>query len=149
MCTHAASADPRKQGTCVKCGRPYDAAASPDPARDLLYESSFLYDALEMCQRLTGITNPSYPAQVFDRLAVGKARYGDGDFLTKNCIDEVREETPDLAAYAMLELQRQKHLGLDADTLASVRLDLVAVSAYGAVADFYAQRAARRLQGAE
>lgn len=147
MCVHSVGSDPRHTGSCVKCGKLYEPEL--DPARDLLFESHFMFDALEMAHRLTGISNPSYPAAVYDRLDIGRERYGDGDFLTKNCIDEVREETPDLAAYAMLELQRQRHLGLDDETFASVRLDLVAVTAYGAVADYYAQRAARRLQGDE
>lgn len=134
-------------GWCVKCGQEYTPAK--DPTRDLEFESRFLTDALEVAQRLTGITNPAYPARVNHRLDVGRVRYGDADFLSKDCIVEVLEETPDLAAYSMLELQRLRYLGDAEGIFAELRLDLVAVAAFGAVADWYAQRAARRLRGQE
>ena len=78
---------------------------------------------------------------------IGRAKYGDGAFFKKDNIREVMEETPDIAGYAVLELQRQDHLGTDPEIIAEVRQDLIAASAYGAVADYYAQRAGRRLKG--
>lgn len=176
-CDHASATNPRLAGTCVKCGRKrlptvgppkgftpdlasdynvYDHAnphtqdpdSETDPARDLGFESRFLADAVELAQRLHGIANLAYPQRVNDRLAIGRARYGDGAFLGKDNITEVLEETPDLAAYAMLELQRIRSLG-HFDKYSEVRLDLVAVAAYGSIADWYAIRAGARLRGEE
>lgn len=82
-------------------------------------------------------------------MVIGRRTYGDDAFLAKDNIAEVMEETPDIAGYAVLELQKQKRLGLDPTVFEGIRLDLVAASAYGAVADWYAQRAGRRLKGDE
>lgn len=163
-CDHAPAANPRLQNTCVKCGRTRPPDVGPvkpfepdiatfhggekDPTRDLHYEHQFLADALEMATRLTGITNNVYPFRVHHRLDIGRARYGDGNYLTKDNLQEVLEETPDLAAYAVLELQRLRRTE-SPEIVAGVRMDLLAVSAYGAVADWYAQRALRRLKGEE
>lgn len=144
VCDHAPAADPRMAGTCVKCGSPL---AKADPARDLQFESRFLQDSLELALRLTGVSNELYPRRVNQRLALGRERYGEGTFLRRDNLVEVLEETPDLAAYAMLELQRQRVLGLGNAAFEELRLDLVAVAAYGAVADYYAQRASLRARG--
>lgn len=120
-----------------------------DPTRDLEFERAFIRDVLVTAGRLTGIYHPRYANSVFQRLAVGRLRYGDGDYLTKDNLQEVREETPDVATYAMLELQKQRRLGLDDTTFQELRLDLVAAAAYGSVADWYAQRASRLLTGAD
>lgn len=122
-------------------------APGVDPTRDLAYEAAFLSDALEMATRITGIANYTYPTMVNHRLSIGRARYGDADYMTKDNLQEVREETPDIAAYAVLELQKQRRLGLDPDVLADLRLDLVAAAAYGAIADWFAQRATLLLRG--
>jgi hypothetical protein len=82
-------------------------------------------------------------------MRVGREVYGDDAFMGKDNIAEVMEETPDIAGYAVLELQKQRNLGLPSAVFEDVRLDLVAASAYGAVADWYAQRAGRRLKGDE
>lgn len=169
QCEHSPSANPRLAGSCVKCGRPItnsgigpaksftpslasetyrETGFSKDPARDLSYEDDFLTDALRLAERLHGITNHAYPGRVSQRLDIGRARYGDGDFLTKDNITEVLEETPDLAAYAMLELQRLRRSATP-EHHELVRMDLVAVAAYGSIADWFAQRAARRLKGLE
>lgn len=142
------STDPRYQRVCVKCSRPV-LAPPLDPTRDLEYERAFLRDAVELCQRLTGIHNPIYPILVERRLDVGRKRYGDGDYMRKDNLREVREETPDIASYALLELHKQRQLGLGEETQRELRLDLVAAAAYGAAADWYAQRATRRLEGTE
>jgi hypothetical protein len=136
-------------GLCVKCGRRLPIAQAPDPTRDLEYENAFLTDALEMALRVSGISNYSYPAAVYHRLNIGRERYGDGNYLTKDNLQEVREETPDIAAYAVLELQKQQRLGLNPEVLAELRLDLVAAAAYGAIADYFAQRASLLLRGEE
>ena len=128
---------------------PEDRIPDTDPNRDLAFESRFLADAHELAGRLTGISNFAYPLRVNHRLDIGRERYGDGDFLGKDCIQEVLEETPDLAAYAMLELQRLGRLDSPPVPLSEIRLDLVAVAAYGSIADYYAQRAGRRIAGLE
>lgn len=148
MCDHAPSPDPRKEGLCVKCGRPYAPDSPVDPARDLAFEMEFLGEALDTALRLTGVSNMAYPMRVNHRLDIGRARYGDGDFLTKDNLTEVLEETPDLAAYAMLELQRlRRDASINPVLFNDIRLDLIGVAAYGAISDYYAQRAARRLRG--
>jgi hypothetical protein len=120
------------------------------PARDRAFEDQFFADVVLTAHRLTGITNDSYPGRVQHRMRVGREVYGDDAFMAKDNIAEVMEETPDIAGYAVLELQKQKNLGQIApDVFEDVRLDLVAASAYGAVADWYAQRAGRRLKGDE
>lgn len=136
---------------CVKCARRLtDELPGPhDPTRDLQFETNFLLDALETAQRVTGISNHSYPTLVNMRLAVGRERYGDANYMTKDNLQEVREETPDIAAYAVLELQKQRHLGLDPEVFSELRLQLVAAAAYGAIADWYAQRASLLLKGEE
>lgn len=116
-----------------------------DPTRDPWLEAAFLEDVVNTAQRLTGITNHVYPQLVRDRLAIGYRRYGAGDFLRKDNLREVREETPDIASYAILELTKQKRAGMPELPFLELRLELVACAAYGAVADYYAQRAARHL----
>lgn len=151
MCDHKPSNDPRLHGLCVKCGRPIPKAVDPtsaiDPARDTAFEADFLADALTMAARVAGIPNMAYATRVNHRLEIGRQRYGDGDFLSKDNLVEVMEETPDLAAYAMLELQRLRRDGsINPVLFNDLRLDLVAVAAYGSVADYFAQRAAQRLK---
>jgi hypothetical protein len=104
----------------------------------------------EAAVRLTGIANPAYAGRVQRRLDIGRQRYGDADYLAKDCIVEVMEETPDIASYAVLELQRQLHLNrLPDEVYDEVYLDLVAAAAYGAVADHFAQRAGLKIYGME
>lgn len=147
-CFHSPSPDPRKD-SCVKCGRLFTPPEPEPDARDFFFEEKFLLDALEMAQRTTGITNFQYQQLVWHRLAVGHERYGANNFLKVDNLREVREETPDIAAYAVLELQKQRRQGLDPEVLAELRLDLVAAAAYGAVADYFAQRASLLLRGEE
>lgn len=112
-----------------------------DPTRDPELETRFLDEVVETAQRLTGIFNPSYPLAAIHRLDVGFRRYGVGDYLLKDNLKEVREETPDIATYSVLELTKQKRVGLQDDKFNDLWLALVACAAYGAVADYYAQRA--------
>lgn len=135
---------------CERCGLLPKYHPQIDPTRDLAFEAKFLNDALEAAGRLTGVHNPSYPLSVSARLDVGRRRYGDANYMGKDNLVEVLEETPDIASYAMLELQKQRRLKtMDPDTLDELYLDLVAAAAYGAAADFYARRAMRTRQGEE
>lgn len=152
-CKCAASNDPRYQESCYKCGKRLHPGSEVvklpgiDPSRDEEFETWFLGEALSWAQRLTGIMNMAYPIRVNRRLDIGRERYGDGDFLTKDNLQEVLEETPDLAGYAMLELQRlRRDSEVERTVYEDVKQDLVAVAAYGAIADYYAQRAAQRLR---
>lgn len=120
-----------------------------DPTRDLVFEAKFLADVVEAAGRLGGITNNSYPPSVERRLAVGRERYGDGNFLDKDNLQEVLEETPDIASYSMLELERLLRLGIDDEIFDEMYLDLVAAGAYAALSDHYARRAMRTRQGLE
>lgn len=148
--TFLAATNPRVE-TCVKCGKGegvHTPAAKPevDPTRDLAAEVEFFTEVVQTAQRLTGISNPDYIAEVMHRLDIGRERYGDADYMRKDVLREVREETPDIAAYAVLELHKQRALGLDREHFSNLYQDLLAASAYAAVADYYAKRADIRLK---
>ena len=116
--------------------------------RDGAWEAEFLGRVVETAQRLCGNASYAYPARVGRRLAEGQALYGD-EWRDKDCLAEVLEETPDLAGYGMLEIQRLRAQGADPGLIADVELDLLAVAAYGCIADYFALRAARRIRGIE
>lgn len=80
-----------------------------------------------------------YVAAVEQRLELGASRYGDNAFLRRDNLRELLEETPDVAGYALLELQRLG--GDEADP--SVYDALVATILHGALADHHARRGAR------
>jgi hypothetical protein len=140
------SSDPRRRGKCCRCHAPLEKQAV-DPTRDLAFEAKFMEHALDMAQRVQGITNHGYHSLVNHRLDVGRQRYGDAAFLDRDNLKEVREETPDVAAYAMLELQRQRALGADPEVLDAIYLDLVGAAAYASIADWFVQRATLKLRG--
>jgi hypothetical protein len=147
----AHSENPRIR-SCAKCGRaPENHRAAPeatvDPTRDLRFEDDFFHEAVTYAQRATGISNLAYVPRVQARLQVGRERYGDANYMEKDVLQEVLDETPDIAGYAVLELHKQRALGLDEFRFRNLYHDLLAATAYGVVADFYAQRAARRLAG--
>jgi hypothetical protein len=75
---------------------------------------------------------------VVHRLALGKERYGDDDFLDKDVIAEALEEAADCVVYAMLESQKRladgRSDGLD---------DLQHAAEHAAMADHYFRRAGR------
>lgn len=92
-------------------------------------------------RRRFGVDCQPYVAAVERRLKVGANRYGDDAFLGRDNLAELLEETPDVGAYSVLELQR-----LAGSAHPEVRDDLLRAVLLGAVADHYARRARRRLK---
>lgn len=132
--------------TCVKCGRPEGMhAKKPTPVRDLDAEQEFFAEAVNVAQRVAGVYNPGYITRVMERLAIGAERYGDNAFMETDVLQEVLDETPDIAGYGVLELHKQRALGLDQNKYAELYQDLLAAASYAVVADWYANRAKRRL----
>lgn len=142
-CRHAASDNPRSAGSCRKCGRIL-------PRRDRDYEAAFLGDVAQLTEQLKGLAfSPGdmalFVQHVVERLEIGAARYGDHDFASKDNLAEAEQEPPDIAGYAVLELERLLHVQADADLIADVRVDLVSASAHAAISDEYLRRARRKL----
>lgn len=144
----APSADPRKEGSCVRCGRAIPAPEPPRAERDHGFEVAFLNQVVEMATRLTGNASLAYPHRVLSRLKAGEKTYG-SKWATIPNVDEILEETPDVTGYSMLEIQRLALEGYDPEVIAEVQQDLLAASAYSCVADFYALRAKRVLAGTD
>ena len=103
-------------------------------------ERRLLDGLVRSARRRFGVDCRAYPAAVEHRLAIGADRYGDDAFLRRDNLAELLEETPDVAGYALLELQRL------AGAPVEVRDDLLRAALLGAVADHYARRARRRLR---
>lgn len=111
-------------------------------SRDPELERRLLEAIVARARLRFGVRCGPYTAAVQRRLELGAERYGDDAFLTRDNLAELLEETPDVAGYALLELQRlagRAHPG--------VRDDLLRAALCGAVADHYARRARRRLRG--
>jgi len=121
------------------------------PSRDEAFERAFLADMRQLVTHLRGAAGTPGETEAFvrrirERLAIGAERYGEHQFLQRDNLSEVEEETPDVAAYAMLELERLQEL-LPPAELADVRIDLVTAAAYAAIADVYVRAARRKLGG--
>jgi hypothetical protein len=136
VCEHAPSANPRNEGWCVKCGHTME-------ARDRDYEEAFLENVCREASRRFGMDCAGYKLAVKRRLELGAERYGDMDFMTKDNMRELLEETPDLAGYALLEAQKTLRLNLDDDEQRAWHL--FEASVYGAAADHHARLALRRV----
>lgn len=123
---------------CARCSYPRSAHPKTEPSpRDPATEQDFLEAALALAEKLIGRHHSGYIAQVRKRLAIGAERYGDGAFLERDNLVEIREETPDLGSYPVLEYQRMLAAGEDT---AEDKADLLAIAAHGACADIHAQR---------
>jgi hypothetical protein len=106
------------------------------PGRNLDLERELLKAIVRLSRRMFGASDPTYVQAVEERLVIGAERYGDTAFLGRDNLAELLEETPDVAGYALLELQR-----LDGRGGTQVRDDLLRVAVCGAAADYYARRA--------
>jgi hypothetical protein len=111
-----------------------------DRQRDPQLERQLLDAVVRQARRRFGVDCSSYVAAVERRLAVGAKRYGDDAFLERDNIAELLEETPDVAGYVLLSLQQL------AGAHPEIRDDLLRAALLGAVADYYARRARRRLR---
>lgn len=97
QCEHSAGSNPRKQDTCVKCGRPIEGRWRRDIEREA-----------ELIQRAAGPND-----DVSDLVALSIARSGTGavrSLRTRNFFIEVREELSDAANY-LCWLDDQRVLG--------------------------------------
>ncbi len=116
-------------------------------SRDPAYERAFLDDVEYLVAQIQGLSyqpeDKAYARKVVARLNLGAQRYGDLAYLTRDNLAEVEEETPDVAAYAVLELQRLRVS--DPSVVDEVRADLVTAAAYAAIADGFVRRARRKL----
>ncbi len=74
--------------------------------RDADYERTFLKEVAAAVTTRYGVDVDYYAARVEHRLEIGAERYGDSSFTEKDIVPELLEETPDVAAYALLEVQK-------------------------------------------
>lgn len=116
-------------------------------SRDERFERRALAAGVLAAHREFAIDAADYIAAVTRRLELGAERYGPAGFLRpdRDNLRELLEETPDVAGYALLELQRLHATGHDDSTLVA---DLERVITLGAAADFYARRARARRETA-
>lgn len=131
-------ANPRHDNSCSKCGRTRD--LHPPASRDRAIESAFMDDVERLVVQMRGMSYSAgamdgYRRKVTARLAIGDERYGPTEFLNRDCLVEVEEETPDIAAYALLEIERLEREGLDDEAFHEVRSALVTAAAYAAASD--------------
>lgn len=114
---------------------------TPRTGRDPALERELLNAVTRRARRFFGVDCTVYVRRVERRLRLGAQRYGDDLHDGRDLLGELLEETPDVAGYALLELQRG-----GADLPAAVRDDLLRVAMLGAAADYYARRAARLMR---
>lgn len=128
----------RRPDACQHCF--YRRDLHPPSSRDTGVERRFMDDVEKLVAQVRGMSySPSafdaYRRKVTARLAVGDERYGPVEFLNRDCLVEVEEETPDVSSYGLLEVERLQREGLDEDALIEVRSALVTAAAYAAIAD--------------
>lgn len=109
--------------------------------RDPDLERALLTRLAHVADRRFGLDCRPYIRRVEVRLRFGAKRYGDDLHDGRDLIGELLEEPPDVGAWSLLELQR-----LGGDATPAVRNDLLSTALCGALADFYARRAARTLR---
>lgn len=107
-------------------------------SRDPALERRLLEQVVRAARLHFGVNCLPYVGAVERRLVLGAERYGDDLHDGRDLMGELLEETPDVAGYALLELQRLG--GEDRH----IRGDLLQVAMLGAVADHFARRARRR-----
>lgn len=145
---HIPATDPRREGECARCGKRMDIAppceltpeqlGKPSTGRNREYERTFLENVEREAQRRFGVNVVGYRLSVERRLELGAERYGDLDFLSKDMIRELLDETPDLASHAVLEIQKRLANGLEDDERFH---HLFEASVHGALADWHARQA--------
>jgi hypothetical protein len=131
-------ANPRHDNSCSTCGR--TRASHPPSSRDRQVEREFMDDVQKLVVQMRGMSYSAgafdaYRRKVTERLAVGDERYGPTEFLRRDCLVEVEEETPDVSSYGLLEVERLQREGLDDEAFHEVRSALVTAAAYAAIAD--------------
>lgn len=108
------------------------------PGRDRAYEAEFLENVERKALERFGVNVAGYRISVERRLEHGAKVYGDLDFLDKDMVRELLEETPDVASHALLEAQKRLARGAEDDEKLHFLFD---AAVYGAMADYCARRA--------
>ena len=85
----------------------------------------------ELCQRVHGVTPVGFAREVHARMTVGQAIYGE-KYMTVDNAAEAILEPPDITAYLLLELQKQRDGTRDEDWQEMRMLALEAMAAAGA-----------------
>jgi hypothetical protein len=138
--------NPDVKAGCVRCPYPEGEHPPAPPERNLEVEAKFIKDALTLAERSGWPLSGVWERQVRVRLEMGQREYGNRA-LTQDNLPDICEETPDLGSWPVLELQRL--ILEDAETYDDDRMDLLAIAAHGAAADYYARRIMRRRSGLE
>jgi hypothetical protein len=107
-------------------------------SRDAIWENETFDRIRSDCLRLHGFDGEAYVSAIQQRLAIGAERYGDDAYMDRDNMTELLEETPDVGAYSMLEIQRL--MEIDADAPGEVADHLWQAIMAGAVADHHARR---------
>jgi hypothetical protein len=110
-------------------------------ARNSEYERLFLDQLAKDAHRRYGVDAEPFASAVRERLTHGQERFGDDSFLTSDNHLHIAEEAPDLVGYALLEIQRINHLGLNVRDGVFHHLYEAALAA--TVADWHARQARR------
>ncbi len=115
-------------------------------SRDPGLERRLLEAIVREARWLHRLDATAYPAAVGVRLELGAQRFGDDAFLESDNLAELLEETPDVAAHALLELQR---LRAAAELDAATTEHLLRAAVHGAAADHHARRSVEALGGSQ
>lgn len=107
-------------------------------ARDSEYERVFLTQLGKDAHRRYGVDAEPFVSAVRERLRHGEERYGNS-FLSNDNLAQVAQEAPDVVGYALLEIQRINHLGLNVADGVFYHLYEAALAA--AVADWHIRQA--------
>lgn len=107
-------------------------------SRSLAYEAEFLDNVESEAQRRYGVDVVGYRRSVEQRLRLGAIRYGDLDFMHKDMMKELLEETPDVASHCVLEAQKRLAISEEDDGLL---FHLFEASIHGAMGDWHARQA--------
>lgn len=118
-------------------------------SRDRAYEDEFLSDVDRLAAMQAGAGHQPidhFIRLVRERLDLGDRLYGDR-FLTSDNMREALDEPCDAVTWSLLELQRQRLAGADAELVAEARMEIIGAAVLAARADQGLRRAQRLLDG--
>jgi len=111
-------------------------------SRNPEYERTVLMESVARAERRYAIEVPGFADRVRARLDLGARSYGDQDFMSKDVMRELREESWDAAAYALLEAQ--KLIALNDDDLDARMHHLAEIIQIAALLDWHSRQAGAR-----